>query len=74
MYIHGQSYLIDSGGSSGSVIVSSSYTDNYLLTGLVNGASYTVSIVGNALHFWSDTIQTINIGLGKYVISVYILQ
>ena len=56
------------------MIVSSSSTDNYLLIGLVNGASYTVSIVGNALHFWSDTTQTINIGLGKYVISVYILQ
>ena len=54
-----------SGGSSVSVDVSDGSTDNYLLTGLVNGASYTISVVGTSLHYYSDTIQVINIGLGK---------
>ena len=32
------------GGSNGSVDVEDEFADNYLLTGLVNAASYTVSI------------------------------
>ena len=55
-----------SGGSSGSVDVSDGSTDNYLLTGLVNGTSYTISIVGTSLHDYGDAIQVMNIGLGKY--------
>ena len=55
-----------SGGSSGSVDVSGSSTSTRTLTGLVNGASYTISIVGTSLHLPSDTIQVMNIGLGKY--------
>ena len=55
-----------SGGSSGSVDVSDGSTDNYVLTGLENGASYTISIVGTSQHYFSDTIQVMNIGLGKY--------
>ena len=55
-----------SDGSSGSEDVSDGSTDNYLLTGLENGASYTISIVGTSLHYFSDTIQVMNIGLGKY--------
>ena len=55
-----------SGGSSGSEDVSDGSTDNYLLTGLQSGASYTISIVGTSLHFNSDAIQVMNIGLGKY--------
>ena len=56
-----------SGGSSGSVNVSDSSTDNYLLTGLQNGESYTISIVTLATTssqlLPSDTV-TVNIGLG----------
>ena len=60
-----------SGGSSGSVDVSDGSTDNFLLTGLVNGASYTISIVGTSLHYYSDTIQVMSIGLGKYIGNKY---
>ena len=44
-----------SGGSSGSVNVSDGSTDNYLLTGLQSGTTYTISIVGTSDHFFSDT-------------------
>ena len=46
-----------SGGSSGSVDVSGGSTDNHLLTGLQNGASYTISIVGTSEHFFSDRVD-----------------
>ena len=56
-----------SGGSSGSVNVSDGSTDNYLLTGLQNGDTYTISIVTLATTssqlLPSDTV-TVNIGLG----------
>ena len=50
-----------SGGSSGSVDVSDGSTNTHTLTGLENGASYTVSIVGTSLHLPSDVV-----GLGEY--------
>ena len=37
-----------SGGSSGSMDVSGGSTDNYLVTGLQSGASYTFSIMGTS--------------------------
>ena len=46
-----------SGGSSGSVDVSGWYTDNHLLTGLLNGAMYTISIVGTSNHFPSEEVE-----------------
>jgi len=46
-----------SGGSSGSVDVSGGSTDNHLLTGLHNGASYTISIVGTSEHLPSDRVD-----------------
>ena len=55
-----------SGGSSGSEDVSDGSTNTHTLTGLVNGASYTISIVGTSQHYYSDAIQVMNIGLGKY--------
>ena len=60
-----------SGGSSGSVDVSDGSTSTHTLTGLVNGASssYTISIVGTSLHLPSNSIQVMNLGLGKYIIS-----
>ena len=50
-----------SGGSSGSVEVSGGSTDNNLLTGLQNGASYTISIVGTSEHFYVDRVDNPNI-------------
>ena len=52
-------------GSSGSEDVSDVSTDNYLLPGLENGASYTISIVGTSLHLPSDVVD-VDIGLGEY--------
>ena len=45
-----------SGGSSGSVNVSDGFTDNYTLTGLQNGESYTISIVATSQHLPSESI------------------
>ena len=54
-----------SGGSSGSVDVSGGSTNNYsyLLTGLQNETSYTISIVGTSQHLSSERVE-VNIGLG----------
>ena len=53
-----------SGGSSGSVNVSDGSTDNYLLTGLQNEESYTISIV-SVSHFTSNAAIVLDITLGK---------
>ena len=53
-----------SGGSSGSVDVSGGSTNTHTLTGLVNGASYTISIVVTALHLLSEVVE-VDIGLGE---------
>ena len=56
-----------SGGSSGSVDVSGGSTDNYTLTGLQNGANYTISIVGTSEHLPSDRVDYPNsIPLSEY--------
>ena len=44
-------------GNSGSVDVSGGAADNHLVTGLQNGASYTISIVGTSEHFFSDSVD-----------------
>ena len=54
------------GDSSDSVDVSGGSTDNYLLTGLQNGDSYTISIVATSELFPSESVQ-VTIGLGIYV-------
>jgi len=46
-----------SGGSIGSVDVSGGSTENQLLTGLQNGASYAISIVGTSQHLPSNHIE-----------------
>ena len=52
--------------SSDSVDVSGGSTDNYLLTGLQNGDSYTISIVATSAHFPSESVTVnMNIGLGE---------
>ena len=59
-----------SGGSNGSVNVSGGSTDNYLLTGLQNGESYTVSIVATSQHLFSDAL-TQNVTLSEiYTLSI----
>ena len=45
-----------SGGSSGSVDVSGTSSDNHLLTGLQNGANYTILIVGTSHHLPSERV------------------
>ena len=55
-----------SGGSSGSVAVSDDSIHNYLLTGLQNGASYTISIVGTSQHIASEVVE-VDIGLGEWL-------
>ena len=54
-----------SGGSSASVDVSDGSTNTHTLTGLENGASYTISIVGTSLHLPSDSVE-VDIGLGEH--------
>ena len=59
-----------SGGSSGSVNVSGGSTNNSLLTGLLNGESYTVSIVATSQHLFSDAL-TQNVTLSEiYTLSI----
>ena len=63
-----------SGGSSGSVDVSGGSTDNQLLTGLQNGANYTISIVGISEHFLSDHVDFPNsITLSEFLPAYLIL-
>ena len=45
--------------SSDSVDVSGGSTDNYLLTGLVMGATYNISIVATSQHFHSGRVEAI---------------
>ena len=62
-----------SGGSSGSVNVSGGSTDNHLLTGLQNGANYTISIVGTSEHLPSDRVDYQNsIPLSELLQHIYI--
>ena len=59
-----------SGGSSGSVDISDHATDNHLLSDLVNGASYTISIVGTSAHYYSEHVEYPNtITLSELLIS-----
>ena len=44
--------------------VSGGSTDSHLLTGLQNGASYTMSIVGTSEHFFSEEVE-VNFSLGE---------
>ena len=48
-----------SGGSSGSVDVSGGgSTDNYLLSHLESGTTYTIVIVGTSRHFFSEEVES----------------
>ena len=46
-----------SGGSSGSVDVSGGSTHDYLLSGLINGNNYNISIVGTSKHLPSNLVS-----------------
>ena len=52
-----------SGGSSGSEDVSGGSTDNYLLTGLQNGTTYNITIMGLSQHFFSSSSAFVSITL-----------
>ena len=57
-----------SGGSSGSEDVSDGSTDNYLLTDLQNGESYTISIVATSQQLPSESvIVMVDLGMSVYV-------
>ena len=60
-------YYSDS-DSSDSVDVSGGSTDNYTLTGLQNGDSYTISIVATSQHFPSESVTLdMDVGLRKSI-------
>ena len=52
------------GGSSGSMDISGGSTDEYTLTGLQSGTTYTISIVATSEHFYSDALEVSDILLG----------
>ena len=54
---------------SGSVNVSGGSTNNYLLTSLQNGDTYTISIVATSQHFFSENINTATVTLGELYLS-----
>ena len=65
-----------SGGSSGSVNVSGGSTNNQLLTGLLNGDSYTISVVGTSQHFFSDSVTVVQdfpLSETLHIVLVYVL-
>ena len=63
-----------SGGSSGSEDVSDGSTDNYLLTGLWNGESYTISIESTSDHIFSDRVVPVMVALRTGTVSYAIYQ
>ena len=61
-------YRIDytDGSSSDSLTVDGGSTDNHTLTGLQNGATYTISIIATSQHLPSETVTAdMAIGLRK---------
>ena len=59
-------YISSGGGSSGSETVSGGDTNNYTLTGLTSGETYTISIVGTSNILPSETMTVdMAVGLGK---------
>ena len=60
-------YVISyTGGSSGSVSVSGGSTEERLLTGLVNGGIYTISIMATSTGFPSGSVEVMDVRLSKY--------
>ena len=54
------------GGSSDSVTVSGGSTDERLLTGLVNGGIYTISIMATSTGLSSGSVVVMDVRLGKF--------
>ena len=54
------------GGGSGSETVSGGDTNSYILTGLTNGQTYTISIVATTNGLPSLSSQTLSVGLRKF--------
>ena len=55
---------------SGSVNINGGSTNNYLLTGLQNGDTYTISIVATSQHFFSENISTATVTLGELYLNL----
>ena len=62
-------YIISysTGSSSDRVNISDDSTDNYLLKGLLNGATYNMSIVATSQHFFSNNAIVGIVHLGKNI-------
>ena len=50
---------------SASVNVSGGSTDNFLLTGIMNGDTFDISIVATSQHFFSEKINIATVTLGE---------
>ena len=60
--------------SSDSVDVSGGSTDNYLLTGLQNGDTYTISILATSQHLPSESVTLdMDVGLRKSIAFLHML-
>ena len=55
-----------SSGTSGSVTVSGGSTEERLLSNLVNGLIYTISIMATSTGFPSGSVEVMDVRLGKY--------
>ena len=69
-------YRIDytDGSSSDSVTVIGGSTDNHTLTGLQNGATYTISIIATSQYLPSETVEVMNVHLGTLYCDTLVTQ
>ena len=64
-------HYTNGGGSSGNMSVDGASTDNYTLTGLTNGETYTIFIAATSNTLPSDTVTAnMAVGLGKFNIFI----
>ena len=65
--ITGYTISYNGGGSSGSETVGGGDTNSYILTGLTNGQTYTISIVATSSDLSSAPVQaTVGLGMSKH--------
>ena len=66
-------HYTNGGGSSGNMSVDGGSTDNYTLTSLTNGETYTISIVATSNTLTSDTV-TANMAVGLSKFNIFIVK
>ena len=54
------------GGSSGSVTVNGGNENSHILTGLINGETYTLSVATTSMDLLSEDVHASDVSLGKY--------